>query len=162
MRDSLGCPSECNQIPGGVLLNVSRHDLPSAATFTACPLLVKRVFSKRLFNGLSSATRMLNFCLPPADSEIGKGYLLVAEPGVEVLAPGISYVKSAELPDALDRDLRVGDARGSVGGVGREMPDDIRLLEKSPESAFRKGIVMDTVVPFPSPSEELRVKLFSL
>jgi len=41
----------------------------------------------------------------------------------------------------------------SEDGVGREMRDDIRPLEKSPDRALRNGMVIDAIVPFPSPFE---------
>jgi hypothetical protein len=75
----------------------------------------------------------------------------MVEPGDDAL------VGRAGLEDSLLGDLGVFDKSISEGGVDNEISDDVRLQEKSPERAFLKGIVIDTLVPFPSPSEDMLI-----
>lgn len=128
--------------------------LPSTATCTLCPLLVKRVPSRRLFSGLSSATRTLNICCSFPAAENGKGNRPVLEPGDDGLVATASVGSVAELEDALSGAFDACDKMVSEGGVGKATSEGIRCLGKSPESAFRNGIVIDTFVPFPSPFED--------
>jgi hypothetical protein len=134
-------------------MNASKHALPSTAILTACPLLVKRVSNRRLFNGLSSATRILYFELLSVDGASGKGYRF----DVDVLVMATSVERGAELEDALTGDNGIFGEKGSVGGVGKEISKESRVLESSPASILLKGIVIDTLVPFPSPSEDMLI-----
>ena len=78
------------------------------------------------------------------------------EPGDRVVATA-SVRSIAEPEDTLSRAFDACDKMLSEGGVGKAMSEGICCLEKSPESAFRNWIVIDTFVPFPFPSEDMLI-----
>lgn len=118
-------------------MKASTHVLPSTTILTVCPRLFNLASSRRLFNGLSSATRMLKMGRLSRAAQFGKGYRPI-ESGDDGLVEISSVGRGAELEDALLGVFGTFGESVSEGGVGRATCDGIRIPEKSPCKGFAK------------------------
>jgi len=73
------------------------------------------------------------------------------EPGVDEGGKIVSDSCNLKFEPGMLRVVLVDLDEASDGGVGSEASVDSRGLEKWPVRAFRNGIVIDTVTPFPGP-----------